>query len=381
MLVKAAFANALPDDLLTDAIPIDRAKELFSRYVDQVEIENHSFCNRVCWFCPNAFIDRRSVSHQMPEHVFETIVGGLSEIDYAGALTWSRFHEALASVRIFERLAAARAALPRAGLVMISNGDYLNRKTLPRLEELGLDRLIIDLYMPDGRERDPGAIAAGLRKFSRRTGMALEPTGEFSYRVAGLGMKATVDIPLYAESNISTRGGLVEVGKLSSYRRRAACMAPIRHVVIDYNGKGMMCCQTRSDAPAHRHAIVGDRRIGIGRPSRRAGLRAVSSLSRSRRHPPGAAEPGREEGRMPDLRRAGRRTRSSGAAQVGCGRRETGAGCRAKRRPSLEPGDAAGSRVLIFHARQGPDIAEFATCMTVAVTIGAGLPAGRISAA
>lgn len=258
VLVKAAFANALPDDLLTDAISIDRAKQLFSQYVDQVEIENHSFCNRICWFCPNAFIDRRSVSHEMPEHVFETIIGGLSEIGYAGVLTWSRFHEALASPRIFERLRAARAALPRAGLVMISNGDYLNRKTLPRLEELGLDRLIIDLYMPDGKERNEKAIASGLRKFSRRTGMALEPTAEFSYRVVGLGMKATVDIPFYTESNISTRGGLVQVEKLSSYRRRAVCMAPIRHVVIDYNGKGMMCCQTRSDAPAHRQAIIGD---------------------------------------------------------------------------------------------------------------------------
>ena len=258
VLVKAAFANALPDDLLTDAISIDRSKELFSRYVDQVEIENHSFCNRICWFCPNAFIDRRTVSHQMPEHVFDTIIRGLSEIDYTGALTWSRFHEALASPRIFERLEATRAALPSAGLVMISNGDYLNRKTLPRLEALGLDRLIIDLYMPDGKERDPKAIASGLRKFSRRTGMDLEPTGEFSYRVAGLRMKATVDIPFYTESSISTRGGLVEVEKLSSYRRRAVCMAPVRHVVIDYNGKGMMCCQTRSDAPEHRQAIVGD---------------------------------------------------------------------------------------------------------------------------
>ena len=258
ILVKSAFANALPGDLLTNAISIDRAKELFSQYVDQVEMESHSFCNRVCWFCPNAFIDRRSASHEMPDHVFETIVGGLGEIDYAGALTWSRFHEALASARIFERLGAARSALPRAALVMISNGDYLNRRTLPRLEALGLDRLIIDLYLPDGRERDPKAIAAGLRKLSRRTGMALDPTGEFSYRVAGLRMKATVDIPHYTESNISTRGGLIGVEKLSGYRRRAVCMAPIRHMVIDYNGKGMMCCQTRSDAPAHREAIVGD---------------------------------------------------------------------------------------------------------------------------
>ena len=84
VLVKAAFANALPDDLLTAAISIERSKELFSAYVDQVEIENHSFCNRICWFCPNAFIDRRSVSHEMPDHVFDTIVGGLREIDYAG---------------------------------------------------------------------------------------------------------------------------------------------------------------------------------------------------------------------------------------------------------------------------------------------------------
>ena len=105
----------MPDDLLTDAISIDRAKELFTRYVDQVEIENHSFCNRLCWFCPNVFIDRRSVSHQMPKHVFDTIIRGWSEIDYAGALTWSRFHEALASPRIFERLEAARTALPSIG--------------------------------------------------------------------------------------------------------------------------------------------------------------------------------------------------------------------------------------------------------------------------
>ena len=258
ILVKAAFANALPEDLLTDALSLDRARELFSRYVDQVEIENHSFCNRVCWFCPNAFIDRRSVSHEMPEPVFETILGDLKAIDYSGALTWSRYHEALASPRIFGRVEAARAALPNAGLVMISNGDYLDRETLPRLDTAGLDRLIIDLYLPDGREREEAAIAAGLRKLSRRTGMALERTGAFSYRVAGLGMKATLDIPFYTESNVSTRGGLVEVEKLAGYRRRAVCMAPVRHVVIDHDGKGMMCCQTRSDAPQHRRAIIGD---------------------------------------------------------------------------------------------------------------------------
>ena len=221
---------------------------------------------------------------------------------------------------------------------MISNGDYLNRKTLPRLDNLGLDRLIIDLYMPDGRERDPKAIASGLRKFSRRTGMALEPTGEFSYRVVGLEMKASVDIPCYTESNISTRGGLVEVKKLSTYRRRAVCMAPVRHVVIDYNGKGMMCCQTRSDAPAHRQAIVGD----LADPG--YGLfHLYRDLGATRRV---LLSPGEKTGvcLTCDVRDDG--PRSPGAAQVGGRRGQADAGSREECRRSLEPGDAPRSRIL-----------------------------------
>lgn len=59
VLGKAVAVNLLPQDLLDARIHMDRVRKLFHRYVDQVEIENHSFCNRVCWFCPNRFYDRR----------------------------------------------------------------------------------------------------------------------------------------------------------------------------------------------------------------------------------------------------------------------------------------------------------------------------------
>ena len=258
ILAKSVLVNSLPEDLLRHDISIDRARDLFSHYVDQVEIENHNFCNRVCWFCPNSFIDRRSRLRLMSAPVFHRIIADLRAIDFDGALTWSRYHEAMADDSIFERVRLARAALPKATLVMVSNSDYLKRESLRELEHAGVDRLMLDCYLPDGKERDPDAVAAGLRKFRRRTGHELKANGPYNFRVLGLRMKTTLEIPLYTKENISTRGGLLEVPKLASYRRRSVCLAPVRHMVIDYNGKGMLCCQTMSDAPAQRAAIIGD---------------------------------------------------------------------------------------------------------------------------
>jgi hypothetical protein len=201
----------------------------------------------------------------MKDGVYEKIVEGLAEIDYDGNLAWSRYHEALADHSVFDRIATARRALPRATLVVISNGDYMDRSTLPNLESVGVDRLILDLYLPDGKERDPDARAKGLRQFCRRTGLNLVPSSKVGYVITGTRLKGTLEIPCYTKEGISTRGGLVEVPKLATYRRHAVCLAPVRHVVIDYNGYGMLCCQTRSDVAQHKDEIIGDlNRPGYG---------------------------------------------------------------------------------------------------------------------
>ena len=195
VLTKAAFVNLLSPQLVDDTLPIEQVRGLFARFVDQVEIENHNFCNRVCWFCPNSFIDRRSQLRLMKDSVFKKIIEALAEIDYDGNLTWSRYHEALADHSVFNRIAAARQALPRATLVVISNGDYMDRSTLPQLESAGVDRLILDLYLPDGKERDPEARARGLRQFRRRTGLNLEPSSKVGYVITGTRLKGTLEIP------------------------------------------------------------------------------------------------------------------------------------------------------------------------------------------
>ncbi|HWQ03075.1 MAG TPA: radical SAM protein, partial [Candidatus Nitrosotenuis sp.] len=232
--------------------------QLFALYVRVVEIENHSYCNRTCSFCPNAFIDRRSENILMADALFEKLLTDLASIGYSQSLIWSRYHEPMAHVSIFDRVARARKRLPGAYLVLVSNGDYLNRESLKKLEDAGANRLMLDLYLPDGRERDPAAIAEEKEKFFARTGLSLEPIGPYDYRCTGSSIHITLGIPFYTQGNISTRGGLVDVVHLRVYQRTAVCFNPLHSVVVDFNGKGMLCCQVRSDSPLQKDAIIGD---------------------------------------------------------------------------------------------------------------------------
>ena len=58
--------DALAADQLTPTRKTLRAAAIFQRAVRMVEIEVFSYCNRRCWFCPNATIDRISKNIYMP---------------------------------------------------------------------------------------------------------------------------------------------------------------------------------------------------------------------------------------------------------------------------------------------------------------------------
>ena len=110
------YSNLLPDSLFDKNTELNEIKKLFSNNVRSVEIENHSFCNRTCWFCPNSFIDRRSESIQLKPLIFQKIIKNLSEIDYDQTLIWSRYHEPLAFESIYENISFARKHLKKANL-------------------------------------------------------------------------------------------------------------------------------------------------------------------------------------------------------------------------------------------------------------------------
>ncbi|OFW16278.1 MAG: hypothetical protein A3F70_03700 [Acidobacteria bacterium RIFCSPLOWO2_12_FULL_67_14] len=259
-LGKSFVANTLPADLFRADIDDETVRGLFRRYVRQVEIENHNYCNRTCSFCPNAQLDRRSTTQLMTDELFEKILSALEGIRYDQMFIWARYHEPMAHPSFFDRLAEARRRLPHAQLVVISNGDYLDRAKLELLEASKLDRLWLNLYLPDGKERDPGELDRALRQFQARTGLVcVEDGSKWQYNCEGTTVCATMGVPHYSyATGISTRGGLVTVPELGAYQRRAACFRPLHSVVVDFNGKGMLCCEVRSDAPEHATAVIGD---------------------------------------------------------------------------------------------------------------------------
>lgn len=258
VLSKSVVANLLPPEVSDPQADLATLRGLFSTFVRVVEIENHSYCNRVCPFCPNSFLDRRSQNVLMLDSLYNRILDDLASIEYNQALVWSRYHEPLAHSSIFERVARARARLPKAYLVLVSNGDYLNHESLQQLESADADRLMLDLYLPEGHERDLAEIETEKRKFAARTGLVLSPIGEFDYRCCGSRIQITMGVPRYTGEHVSTRGGLVDVVHLRTYQRHTVCFNPLHSVVVDFNGKGMLCCQVRSDSPLQSSAIIGD---------------------------------------------------------------------------------------------------------------------------
>ncbi|MEI8394972.1 MAG: radical SAM protein [Rhodospirillaceae bacterium] len=258
IIKKSLFINTLPEDLLTAEISSERARRLFSRYVVMVELENHSYCNRVCWFCPNSHIDRRSTNILMSDVLFDKVMADLSSIKYSRDLVWAGYHEPLAHESIFPRLARARQTLPAANLCLISNGDYLNREMVATLEQAGLNFMLSDLYLPDGREDDEEEQEKALKQFAKRTGLEPVKKGPRRYDVIGCKFKINMSIPHFKPESMSTRGGSMAIDKTKTYDRRSACFSPVRGFVVNYNGKCMICCQTRSDVPEHAEAIAGD---------------------------------------------------------------------------------------------------------------------------
>lgn len=260
-IAKAATANILPDSLFHTDIDEETTIKLFHRYVRVVEIENHSYCNRTCSFCPNVLLDRRSSINLMTDDVFEKILSALAKIDYQQTLIWSRYHEPMAHQSFFDRIHQARIRLPKAHLVVVSNGDYLNRERIRSLEDSRVDHILLDIYLPEGKERDLKELERAITQFQARTGLrCVEKGSVWEYVCTNSTVNITIGVPYYSYSlgNISTRGGLIDVPELRNYQRRSVCFNPLHSLVVDYNGKGMLCCQVRSDARKHASAIVGD---------------------------------------------------------------------------------------------------------------------------
>ncbi len=253
------LSTEMRDEHLSAINDLASAKELFITSVTMVEIEVFSYCNRVCWFCPNATHDRRSSNHHMKHDTYIKILEDLRSCNYNKRISFSRYNEPLADKSILDRLSEAREYIPNATLHINTNGDYLNRDYLFDLYNAGLRALNIQIYLNNEEKYEHERVRQKLERKIRELG--LEFSGVKDIPDTWIEVTARyhdMKIRMYGrnfDKNGCDRGGTVEVE--SKAPRTSPCRSPFYHMYIDYNGAVMPCCNVRSDIPEHSQCKVG----------------------------------------------------------------------------------------------------------------------------
>lgn len=114
---------------------------MISPEIQVVEMETCTLCNRQCSYCPNSFVNRGK--HYLPLEAVKKIVGELSELRFQGRFSFHFYNEPLLDQRLIQIIAIVKKALPKALLLLYTNGDYL---TLPLFEKLvfsGINKFLI----------------------------------------------------------------------------------------------------------------------------------------------------------------------------------------------------------------------------------------------
>jgi radical SAM protein with 4Fe4S-binding SPASM domain len=259
-----AFAREIEDgNLYRGNIRPDILARAFVRHVRIFELEPHNYCNRNCSFCSNRVVARykNRECDTFPIELFNTCLRQLGEIGYAGQIRFSRYAEALyRSEIILEMLQIVKDLCPRAKTMIISNGDFLDRRLLDQLRIAHLDRLHLSIYFGEGETWNLRQAEEKIRKTSSSLGLDVASTyttgGEISSILYGANISVTANSADYHRHGFD-RGGMVKELVDQKYHRISPCMQVFHNFTVDYNGTVMPCCNLRSDFADHTKFALG----------------------------------------------------------------------------------------------------------------------------
>ncbi len=110
-----------------------------------ISIETINRCNSTCSFCPvNKNADCRPFQ-KMSEELFYKIIGELKAVDYDGYLNLYVNNEPLVDVRIEDWYRYAKEQLPKAKMLLYTNGLLMTRERFDRIAPY-IDKMIINNY-------------------------------------------------------------------------------------------------------------------------------------------------------------------------------------------------------------------------------------------
>ena len=196
-----------------------------------IEFNLHGTCNRRCAFCPR--VDEELWPNKDEEFsfdLFSKIVNELKEINYSGRVSFSGFSEPTLHSRLPEILSLIKKNLPESFPEIITNGDYLNEKTLTEFFTSGLKFMYVSLYT-NKKTYDK---LVDLKKSLKLNDY------QFSIRPRNLGSKKNFGL------NLNNRAGAVDYetfGKKikEEFPLKQTCNYPMYTIFVDYNGDTLIC--------------------------------------------------------------------------------------------------------------------------------------------
>lgn len=243
---------------LTDPV---RQRALFSQSVRRIEVETHSYCNRRCDYCPNVVGDRLGPNVRIKPSIWQKLLVGLAEVDFAHAVVLNSYNEPLYDRAILDRIAELRAAVPRARIMIYTNGDYLTPAYVDELAAAGLDYMHVSIHLKQGDRYSDLYVLNRIAEISHRTGLQ----ARFTHLRGNDSIIAKFDTPkLTVETRAinfakhgNDRGGLIPA--LSPANPRTdPCTFVFQHFHMGYTGNVVPCCHIRSDRPEHAAHVVGN---------------------------------------------------------------------------------------------------------------------------
>lgn len=223
-----------------------------------IAIETAAQCNRACVFCPNHHTDRPD--DYMPMEMIERIVDELRALRFAGRVTNYIYNEPMRDSRCLEIIRLIRRNLPRACIMVSTNGDYLkSADNIEALYEAGVTQLLINVYSASDGDPNPGRVAHGAALAAARYQMLLgwvttlgldQESSPYLYarpvaRIARVEPKFGVrkEDKNLAKYELQNRSGNIDWFQPGLQEPLARmCVRPFRMLNINWRGEAILCC-------------------------------------------------------------------------------------------------------------------------------------------
>lgn len=231
-------------------------QERFKKNIRMVELEQHSYCNRKCWFCPNQFIDRKFKPVQfMDFDIYTQILNDLSCIGYDQIISFSGNCEPFSQPEFIDRVSKARCFLPNACLVTNTNTDYLTSELANSASVAGISIIKAQLYFGKDEFYCDDAIRQKMEELKWKL-----PGIKFEEKIPNEWFALIGDMVIHAYSKNWHKVGhnRGDVMVRPAERRMHVCGEAIQYIGVNYKGQVTPCCNIRGDHKPHEELMLGE---------------------------------------------------------------------------------------------------------------------------